>query len=189
MISYTLDNRSLILGLGSAAAVTVGSATALIGMTGSFSGQGQSKWPLVRNGGLMLFMLGWIAFIVSMVLDKGGTTGIVGAVAAAMTVMGSGLLLWQRTQKNPSTMYSSIGLLLFVGGWYTLAGMVSMNDTSLSSFDSRKAAWVFSGATLVVLSMVGIIPFQRANNFVDGPGYAMFGIGWVLVAIGHAIQK
>ena len=74
--------------------------------------------------------------------------------------------------------------LLFAGGWILLGSSLFLaNPTSRFKFFGPIAA------ALVLVSMVKILPIQRDGCYIDGPGYPMFLIAWMMIVILHSSTK
>jgi len=67
--------------------------------------------------------------------------------------------------------------LIFALSWIIL-GLNVGNHLS----GNQKYIGIFA-SLLVLLSMMKILPYQRTNNVVDGPGMPMFVIAWVILSI------
>ena len=73
---------------------------------------------------------------------------------------------------------------LFTLGWLTVGVSVGMGKSSLLN---RNTYLGVSGAILVLLSMLKMLPKQRELCVVDGPGMPMFALGWVAVVLGNSL--
>jgi hypothetical protein len=84
----------------------------------------------------------------------------------------------QSGEKPPQTMMIFVGT--FTISWLLLgyaAGLGASNHGKILS-------WI--AAIFVLVSMLGVLPWQRKNMVIDGPGFAMFGMAWVFLAMTNA---
>jgi hypothetical protein len=138
----------------------------------SFEQLGFPNHPIGKPIGMGMFILGWIytAYILS--INKPNklmfilpSMGIVIAVMMMKTYM---------VKKQPPPM---ILPLIFAISWIIL-GLNVGNHLS----GNQKYIGLFA-SLLVLISMMKMLPFQRENNIVDGPGMPVFVIAWVIFII------
>ena len=119
-----------------------------------------------------LFTLGWLLMALA-IADGRQTMDKVVVWIASMTILGSVLLM--KGSKMFGYSFPSWAVLLFVAGWITLG-------YSLSRGVSGTEGWVGIVAALMVLvSMLGSLPWQREGCIVDGPGMNLFTAAWALI--------
>ena len=128
--------------------------------------------PIGKPVGMGMFIMGWIyvAYILSMnkpnkLMFILPSVGIVIAVMMMKTYMVK--------KQTPPVMFP----LIFALSWIIL-GLNVGNHLS----GNQKYIGIFA-SLLVLLSMMKILPYQRTNNVVDGPGMPMFVIAWVILSI------
>lgn len=127
------------------------------------------------------FVLGWIivAYSLSMTNARGYLAALnlnrrtiqIFASAAAIVVS---VFMMKRMAKagiTPPAIYPA----MFAGGWLLLG-------YSVGNYYGMAAA------LLVLFSMMGVLPWQRQNCVVDGPGMPMFAIAWVVLAVGNSLN-
>lgn len=129
-----------------------------------------------RYIGPTLFVVGWLV-VAHLIASK---LSPVGYNRNAMLVYGSvaGILLSANyIHKNHRNKMHSI---VCAASWLILGYMAGTSDRA------RKLG--IAAAISVLLSMMVAMPWQRANNVVDGPGMPLFVIGWVLLILAAAGQ-
>lgn len=126
--------------------------------------------------GMVFFVVGW--FIMAVV------TGAVGAspaklllsfVATVLIVVG---VILVKEVKN----LSMIGGPLFMIGWVLFGIVVGLGKPTMGK------TFGFVAAALVLISMVVVLPKQRKDKVVDGPGMGMFTLAWVLISMTNAMH-
>jgi hypothetical protein len=138
----------------------------------SFEQLGFPNHPIGKPVGMGMFIMGWIyvAYILSMnkpnkLMFILPSVGIVIAVMMMKTYM---------VKKQTPPMVFPV---IFALSWIIL-GLNVGNHLS----GNQKYIGIFA-SLLVLLSMMKILPYQRTNNVVDGPGMPMFVIAWVILSI------
>lgn len=125
--------------------------------------------------GTTLFVLGWALVAYTLGVKSSNpmmiyltSAAIVGAVMMMMNSKESG--------QAPMMMWP----VIFAVGWISLGYFSSMHSSTNFGRTMGMVAPV-----LVLLSMMLTLPYQRENCMVDGPGMALFALGWVALAIGN----
>jgi hypothetical protein len=128
--------------------------------------------PIGKPVGMGMFIMGWIYVAYILSINKPNklmfilpSVGIVIAVMMMKTYMVK--------KQTPPVMFP----LIFALSWIIL-GLNVGNHLS----GNQKYIGIFA-SLLVLLSMMKILPYQRTNNVVDGPGMPMFVIAWVILSI------
>lgn len=93
---------------------------------------------------------------------------------AILSIAVSSLII-RFTTWNPIPFYA-----LYMAGWATFGWVISEH---IDGSDRWLGSWA---SILAIISMVGLMPWQRANNIVDGLGLPVYTAAWVLVSIVHA---
>lgn len=128
-------------------------------------------WPMVLGGAL--FVAGW-TWLGKQTRSYDGVGFIVVSVMVMMVAKyknGNVMPSWAK--------WMAIGFGL---GWLLLADKVGRaHKTSLTP-----KYLAFAAAFMVLLSMLGFLPWQRKHGVVDGPGMVLFGGAWVLMAMAHS---
>ena len=83
--------------------------------------------------------------------------------------------------KPMPTMYP----VIFAGSWLALGYTVGMGK---GGFFNTSTILGLLAAGMVLVGMMVVLPWQRKNNVVDGPGLPLFVAAWGLLAAGNAIQ-
>ena len=142
------------------------------------------KHPLSKVG-LGLFIIGWV--IVAYATGNSGSksrnkmfiafssaAGIVYSVMSMKKAMASGMPM--------PMMYPAI----FAGSWLTLGYTVGMGK---GGFFNTSTILGLLAAGMVLLGMMVVLPWQRKNKVVDGPGMPLFVAAWGLLAAGNALKS
>ena len=127
--------------------------------------------------GTVFFILGWV--IMALVTGASGaspTKLILSLLATVMIVVGVIL-------SNESEKLKMIGGPLFMIGWVLFGIVVGMGKSAIGK------AMGFVAAALVLISMVVVLPKQREQKVIDGPGMPMFTLAWVLISAANAMYK
>ena len=129
---------------------------------------GLPNHPIGKPVGMGMFIIGWIytAYILSInkpnkLLFILSSAGILFSVMMMKTYMVKKL--------SPPMIFALSWIILGFGVGNHLSG----NEKYVGLLASL----------LVLLSMMKILPFQRKNNIVDGPGMPMFVIAWFIIVI------
>ena len=138
--------------------------------------------------GLAIFILGWLGVASAIALDKKGTgMGTPTKIAlsfgsSTMIVVAVVVMMMAKKKAGEMPKWAKMFIIPFIIGWLLLGYTSSIGQT-------KPALWLGLGAAIVVIiSMMAILPWQRKNGVIDGPGMALFGFGWVLLAAANSIQ-
>tara|TARA_B110000977_G_C11071735_1_gene489763 strand:+ start:2611 stop:3120 length:510 start_codon:yes stop_codon:yes gene_type:complete len=136
----------------------------------SFEQLGMPNHPIGKPLGMMLFVGGWVytAYILSK-HKQNKLAFIIPSVGITLAVI---IMKHYMAQKKAPPM---IAPLIFAGSWIVLGLMVSNHLTGVLKYSGLLASF------LVLISMMKILPFQRKNNIIDGPGLPLFVIAWTLI--------
>jgi len=122
--------------------------------------------------GMLFFVLGWI--YTAYILSVGKSNKLI-FVAASAGILASVVMMKQyMMKKQPPPM---ILPAVFAMSWIVL-GLMAGNH-----LDGNMKYMGLIASVLVLLSMMKILPFQRKNNIVDGPGMPLFVIAWVILIL------
>ena len=138
----------------------------------SFEQLGFPNHPIGKPIGMGMFIMGWIytAYILS--INKPNKLMFI--LPSALIVMSVMMMKQYMVKKqNPPMVFPAI----FALSWIIL-GLGAGNHL----VGNQKYLGLFA-SFLVLLSMMVILPFQRTNNIVDGPGQPLFVIAWVILII------
>jgi len=136
----------------------------------SFEQLGFPNHPIGKPIGMGMFIMGWIytAYILS--INKPNKLMFI--LPSALIVMSVMMMKQYMVKKqNPPMVFPAI----FALSWIIL-GLNAGNHL----VGNQKYLGLFA-SFLVLLSMMVILPFQRTNNIVDGPGQPLFVIAWVIL--------
>lgn len=142
---------------------------------------GKPNHSVAKPLGMVAFVVGWLIVAYSVAITRGGKLqwnkrtlmafgtafGIVYAVVQMKKYMVKG-------QKPPM-----IFPALFAGSWLLL-GYVTGNLNGTTGLG-------LLAAITVLVSMMGVLPWQRKKKVIDGPGMPMFVIGWILLALSNSM--
>ncbi len=133
--------------------------------------------PIGSQLGPMLFALGWgiTAYAISMDNNFGvkwmsqkTLMAFAGSAGVFMAVMRMKMLM--KEGKDPGMLLPGV----FAGGWLLLAHAIG-----------NRYSW--SGAGMVLLAMLVMLPWQRKACIVDGAGMPLFTAGWAAVIFGNSL--
>jgi hypothetical protein len=131
---------------------------------------GMPNHPVGKPIGMLCFVVGWIytAYILS--VNKSNKMMF---ILASAGVLISVMMMKQYMMKKqaPPMIFPAI----FAISWIVL-GLMTGNHLS----GSMKYFGLLASA-LVLVSMMKILPFQRKNKIIDGPGMPLFVIAWVIL--------
>ena len=159
-------NNQLVLGTSAASLLVIFGVV----VKNSLEQLGMSKHVVGNYIGMGLFILGWMytAYILSLhksnkMLVSLASIGVVLSVLMMKTYMAE--------KQTPPMMFP----LIFVISWI-LIGLES--GSHLSGY---KKYLGLIATLMVLISMMNMLPFQRKNNIVDGPGMPFFVIAWIII--------
>ena len=138
----------------------------------SFEQLGFPNHPIGKPIGMGMFIMGWIytAYILS--INKPNKLMFI--LPSALIVMSVMMMKQYMVKKqNPPMVFPAI----FALSWIIL-GLNAGNHL----VGNQKYLGLFA-SFLVLLSMMVILPFQRKNKIIDGPGLPLFVIAWVILII------
>ena len=140
--------------------------------------------------GVVLSLAGLAIIFTSLGVDteiEGHSESLITSIAL-LTFIGfvSGLVYHAKWNNRKGETKMITLAVLYVLAWFGLATTLSYNTSSFNNFDKARAQFIFPGAAAISLSTVFILPQQRLNELVDGPGYTLAAIGWTLVALGYS---
>lgn len=130
---------------------------------------------LADISGILLFTVGWIA-VAYLGGQKGKTTSKLLTWASVAAIWYSATTMRKKAdlkQKVPLHL-----LLMFGIGWVTF-GWVSDH--------SKQKRLGLVAAGMVIISMMGFLPWQRAQCIVDGPGLVFYTIAWAIIVLVNSI--
>lgn len=132
-------------------------------------------FPLKALGGNFakaMFAIGWITFamILSEKWDSRRYIALLGACLVIFAVFS--FKMAKKAGKSPHPLVA----MLFPIGWIVVT-------YALMYVKGKYNNLAILGTSMVLLSMMGLLPFQRTHNIVDGPGYPLFTLAWVLFSI------
>jgi len=132
--------------------------------------------------GTIIFILGWIAvtYFISYRNGKISWTPIIAVLAIVVSVFSTQNANNKYGVKTLSK-WSTIFMAIFAAGWIALGYSVARGKSNV-------ALWLGMGAAgAVLLSMLTVLPWQRPRCMSDGPGMALFALGWVALAAANSM--
>lgn len=138
--------------------------------------------------GMLLFMLGWsiVGYSLSSQLKSGtlkmnmktmlalsGSAGVLAGVYLVKTFQ-------PNTKSQLQVTLKRYGGMLFIAGWMAVAYASTLERAKMS----RMMALVALGSVLA--SMLYVLPRQREQSIVDGPGMFLFAMAWMTLAGANA---
>ena len=173
-MSVAVDKSLLVLG-GSGAALAVAGVVGKNTTEQTWSQAFKRAAPLFS----LLFAVGWV--LVAVAISRGRSPTVQGAVwLAAACIVASVTAMKSRTQKRePACPLLPVVLsVAWLGlGW-----------AATSQLAGASKAWGIFAVALVLGSMLWILPEQRRNCVVDGPGMPMFVSAWAILVVANAVR-
>ena len=138
----------------------------------SFEQMGVPNHPIGNPLGMLLFVSGWIytAYILSIKKQNKFAFILPSIGIVASVVM---MKQYMVNKQTPPMVFP----LIFAASWIILGLMVGNHLQGNMKYIGLIAS------ALALVSMMNILPFQRKNNIVDGPGMPLFVIAWGIIVI------
>jgi len=138
----------------------------------SFEQLGFPNHSIGKPVGMGMFVMGWIYVAYILSINKPNKLMFilpsVGIVIAVMMMK-----QYMVKKQTPPMVFPLIFALSWIILGFNVGNHLSGNQKYIGLFASF----------LVLLSMMRMLPFQRTNNIVDGPGMPLFVIAWVIFII------
>ena len=138
----------------------------------SFEQLGFPNHPIGKPVGMGMFVIGWIYVAYILSINKPNKLMVIlpsiGIVIAVMMMK-----QYMVKKQTPPMVFPLIFALSWIILGFNVGNHLSGNQKYIGLFASF----------LVLLSMMHMLPFQRINNIVDGPGMPLFVIAWVIFII------
>jgi hypothetical protein len=178
-----IDNSAAAFVIGGSAAITGGVTLVNLGLAEkpTWAGLSNKTWL-----GAVSFIAGWVLVLASLYKysQASSLVRLFLVVAGVLVVLASAALVMTRVKTSLPGFVKVVAAATFVGAWLAVATLTAFDsDNTLAK---RKAEFTYPAAALIMLSIMFVLPIQRAGKVVDGPGYAIFQLGWVFLALGHA---
>jgi uncharacterized membrane protein YhdT len=134
--------------------------------------------------GSLLFVGGWIgiAYAVGMAcnsMKRGKHMWM--PVAASAGVLLSVMAMMHYKHKKDKPRWLVAAPVIFAGSWLLLGYSVAMGKGNLAMMFGLGAA------ACVLLSMMVALPWQRKKKVIDGPGMALFALGWIALTVANSM--
>jgi hypothetical protein len=127
--------------------------------------------PMVGMGA---FLLGWVMVAAGVSYGRNNTAMVFGLCAAIV-----GSVMAMKAAKQGGEEPNMILPAVFAGAWVLLGYFAGRNNFT-------RGLGVMAGL-LVACSMLMVLPWQRENNVVDGPGMPMFVTAWMLLVLASSM--
>jgi hypothetical protein len=153
----------------------------------SFEQMGQPDHPIAQPIGMTLFVIGWL--YVAYVLSIGKNKALF--FIPALLILGSVLMMKKHMNDNQQS-EEQIGAPVEVPMVYPATFALAWLVLGFAVGNHLSGAMKYLGllATLFVLvSMMNMLPYQRENCVVDGPGMPLFVIAWGIIVFLNASRK
>jgi hypothetical protein len=139
--------------------------------------------------GMALFLLGWLVVAYGISIGPMGgysipatpRTFVVFSICAAIVMDVMTMKQHMADEKDatsPAPMPQHMPII-FALGWLALG--------FFSGWNALTRIIGLASAGLVVVSMLVLLPWQRKNGIVDGPGMALFVLGWMGLALANSL--
>ena len=148
--------------------------------------QGKKEDNNLKMIGMALFIGGWIGVAwAASINDKSCKKGpkfwlpILSSVSIVVAV----IVMMQAKEKygDKSPNWVMVFVAMFAIGWIALGYSVAMGKGNTAM------TFGLGASGLVLVSMLGSLPWQRKNSVVDGPGMALFALAWVSLAVANSM--
>ena len=129
------------------------------------------------NIGMALFLGGW-CFVAYGIGKNQNNTNRMLAILSSLVIVGAvmGMKSYMTNKETPP---------MWLPGTFALAWILLGYSSSKGTLLQDKLMGVFAGV-LVGISMLVILPWQRKNKIIDGPGMPLFVLAWVLLVASSA---
>jgi lipid-A-disaccharide synthase-like uncharacterized protein len=164
-------NNELVLKTSLAAALVVFGVV----IKNSFEQMGTPNHMIGKPLGMGLFLLGWV--YTAYILSKNKSNKhifILSSVGIALSVMM--MKQYMGKKQTPPMIFP----VIFAVSWIVLGLMTSNHLPGNLKYVGLMAS------LLVLVSMMKILPFQRKNSIVDGPGMPLFVMAWVILIFSNS---
>lgn len=143
----------------------------------SFEQLGMPDHPIGKPLGMGMFAVGW--FYTAYILSLGKPNKLM-FVLPSLAIIGSVVKMkeYMAKKETPPTIFP----LAFAASWIILGLGVGNHLTGNQKY------FGLSASLLVLASMMKVLPFQRENNVVDGPGLPMFVVAWFIIVILNSMR-
>ena len=183
-MSLTLDTTQLwgtgLSALAIVSGVVTKNSVKFLIKDGKLPEMGTEFWTSTIVG-MILFIGGWIGMGQFTNIGNNGVNAMgvwIGIIAIVMAV-----LLQNAPDMFGFTAPAWLMGLLFIGGWLLFGWAAAGGRTD-------KLALTLPATALVVSAMaLGVLGWQRKNCVIDGPGYPMFMLAWVLLSVSASLPK
>ena len=122
--------------------------------------------------GMGLFILGWV--YIAYILSKHKPNKLLFILPSIGVLLS---VLMMKSYMSKKTAPPMIFPIIFALSWITLGFGVGNHLTGYSKYVGLLAS------AMVLISMMKMLPLQRKNNVVDGPGMPVFVIAWVIIML------
>ena len=162
----SIDQKQLHYGVLAALIVILGAITKMGGAQ-QFDGT-EMSWAMA---GVPFFLVGWVAVAYILTAKKKNVTVKTTIWILASLIVASAMAkkMYKMKGKSPPAILP----LIFAASWMVL-GWTAGREIGLVA------------AAAIVISMLVLLPMQRKKQVVDGPGMALFTLGWTLLMYSNA---
>ena len=77
---------------------------------------------------------------------------------------------------------------MFIAGWLGFGYGAGLRPGDTLGTLSRTTQFGLTGGALAIVSMMKVLPVQRDMALVDGPGFSMFTMAWLAVALANGLR-
>jgi hypothetical protein len=154
------------------------------------------KLPAVTIGyklGPALTALGWIvtALAITTTAKSMSLFNLQMSQHGYLSIFAIALIYWSSTQMNkyqtcdpvPDKECPNHLIAAYTGGWSLLALSLAMQ----SKFKWLNTFLATIAALLMISCKLGILPMQRLLGMVDGPGYMLYAVAWIMIALSNSL--
>lgn len=178
--------------------ISVGAALVILGVALKNGRAQRGTNVSLISPGTLAFVVGWLIVAYGMSLSGSDYKFATSnksylSAAAAASIMGAVFLMKAAKKGVVSKQVAAIAQVLFVGGWLLMGytSSLKMHNVGLmpkiANIDKQKAIYGVSAVALVLLSMMVVLPNERAAKVTDTVGMPMFAAGWAGIVLANSL--
>lgn len=148
-----------------------------------FQGENEQIEFIMSKLGPLLFLAGWI-FVAYAVGSDGNGTMLFNKKSILSVLSSTGVVI--SVMRMKSLMSNEEVVPYYLPGLFAVSWIILGFTTGIGRSNKNKIFGLLASA-LVIGSMLFVLPWQRKNNVIDGPGKDMFALAWVSLAAANSM--